>query len=195
MKKMTLLLLMVPIILNANDTIQMLLESNGISTENFSNVGESVTLSGEELVNSAYQMHKKEILKAYTTINHESEAATYLEELITKMLTSNTIIDTGVTTIPHLIFDDNRFNGSAFRPSGVDDGIQHKLQHRDDIIKVKQIALDHCNQVLNSIQTRIPVFTAPQNLVDILLHVNRANLTYTLHDGSTFHCITALHAL
>ena len=194
MKKITLLLLVLPFVLNANDTIQMLLESNEISTENFSIVGESITLSGDELMNRVNQMHQKEILMAYASINHDSKAATYLEELIIKIVTSDSPIHSGVTIVPHLIFDDNRING-AFRPIGVDDSSLHSLQHKDDIIKVKKLALNQCNQTYNSFQMRIPVFTAPQNLVDILLHVNTANLSYTLHDGSTFHCITALHAL
>ena len=104
------------------------------------------------------------------------------------MISSGEPMNTGVTINPHLIFDDNRING-AFMPVGVDDRNLHSLQHKDDVVKVKKLALDQCNSSYNSLQLRIPVFTGPQNLVDILLHVNRGNLTYTLHDGSTFHCI------
>ena len=188
MKKITLLLLILPCIISANDTIQMLLESNEISTENFPIVAESTSLSGEDLIKGVNQLHKKEILMAYASIDHDTEAAAHLEQIITNIMTSNEPIHSGVTIIPHLIFDDNRLNGT-FRPVGVDDRSLHSLQHKDDIIKVKKFALDQCNQSNQSYQMRIPVFTAPQNLVDILLHVNRPNLSYTLHDGSTFHCI------
>ena len=192
MKKMTLLCLLLPFILNANDTIQMLLESNGTSTENFPIVGEPITLSGDKLMNRTYQMHKKEVFMAYASLDHESEASDYLEEIITRILTSDTTVETGVSIFPHLIFDDNRING-AFRPIDVNDKNMHKLQHKNDIINVKRLALDHCNQALNSTQMRIPVITAPQNLVDILLQVNGTNLSYTIHDGITFHCILAQH--
>ena len=185
------MLLILPFVINANDTIQMLLESNEISTENFLIVDESVTLSGDELMNMVNKMHQKEILMAYASIDHDSEAANSLEALIVSILTDNTSSGEigGVTIVPHLIFDDNRING-VFRPADVDDRNLHSLQHKDDIIKVKKLALDKCNQSYNYTQMRIPVFTAPQNLVDILLQVNRGNLSYTLHDGSTFHCIT-----
>lgn len=193
MNKIALMLLMLPFVINANDTIQMVLESNGVSTEEFPVVGESVTFSGEELMNRAYQMHKKEILMAYATVDHESDASHHLNALIVKMSTSDTPVHTGVTIVPHLIFDDNRING-AYRPIAPNDNSTHALQHKDDIIKVKKIAIDQCNSSLSLSQVQVPVFTAPQNLVDILLHVNRANLSYTLHEGSTFHCIAARQA-
>lgn len=194
MKKI-IFLLVLSFVVNANDTIQMVLESNGVSTENFTMVGESVTLSGDDLIRNVAQMEQKELLKAYASIEHESEAATYLEEVIVQVVNSTGSIDTGVKVFPHLIFDDNRLNGSTSRPIGNNSGQSHQLQHKDDIVKVKKLALDYCNQAMSSSQMRIPVFTAPQNLVNILLHTNSQNLTYTLHEGSTFHCITALHAL
>ena len=188
MKKMALLLLMAPFVLNANDTIQLLLESKGISTENFKKIGDSIDLSGSKLIDAINQMRKKEILIAYITTDHESELGVEIADIVPQLFKTNTSNSTGII-FPHYIFDGRRYSGEKPIQQNPNDDISHYLQHRDDVIKVKKLALNHCNKNVSANTPHIPIFTAPQNLVDIIYYANRSNVNYTLHDGSTFHCI------
>ena len=176
------MMLLVSFTIHANDSIQLVLESKDIATDDFQVVGDTIELSEQQLSDAFDNLLRRQLILEYIESDHDSERGKCLVEVL-PVLFKKELPKKINSIIPHCIFDDENF---TFGPA-----TSHALQHRRDVVKVKKVAFYECNKNNTSNSLNLAVFTGPQNLVDILYHVNTPNLTYTIHDGSRFYCLSS----
>ena len=183
MKYIILIALTITINSQANDSVIQLLEKNGVSTESFINAETVKSYSHTTLKPAIKNLITRLAFAQYATINHDSESGTCLSQGIVAMFKNPETFDSSVFLHCGGIFEGGGTN--------IDDSdLQHLKQHQLEITLVKQLAFDDCNQ--SGQVAQIPVFTAPQNLVDVIYNLSSAHhIDYDMFDGATFHCIKA----
>lgn len=167
----------------ANDSVIQLLEKNGVSTESFVNSETVKNYNSTTIKPAINKMIKRLALAQYATTDHRSDSGTCLAQGIVDMFKNPETFDPSIFL--HC--------GGIFEGGGTildDPDLQHSKQHQRQITLVKQLAFDDCNKYGQVAQ--IPVFTAPQNLVDVIYNLSSAHhVDYDMFDGATFHCIKA----
>lgn len=188
MNKITLLLLFISLPVSANDSLIQLLEGHEVPTETFEVTGDVANYSGEQLRHLVGQMVKRDMLVQYTVTDHDSATGQCLQKEIVKLFKSGSEA-----------FDPSRFGhcGGIFDPPGsMNESTEilgldaHALKHQNQVILAKRFAAVECNKDLTAYVPKLPVFTAPQHLVDIVYNLRSPSRGYHLADGVTFHCIT-----
>ncbi len=190
MKKISLVLGFISLNVSANDSLIQLLEDHDISTEAFVATEEVFEFSGAELKHGVSQMMKRSLLLQYTVTDHDSSTGQCLEKAIVKVFKQGSA-PMDPSRFGHCggIFDPPGSMNESTEVVGVD---AHALKHQQQVILAKKYATSECNKDLRAHVPKVPVFTAPQPLVDIIYNLRSPSRGYHLADGLTFHCISPL---
>lgn len=183
MKYIILIALTITINSQANDSVIQLLEKHGVSTETFVNTETVKNYNQATLKPAINNMIKRLAFAQYATIDHNSGTGVCLAQGIVAMFKNPETFDPSIFV--HC--------GGIFESGGTDiddPDLQHRKQHQLQVTLVKQLAFDDCNE--DGHVAQIPVFTAPQNLVDVIYNLSSSHhIDYDMFDGATFHCIKA----
>jgi|GEM_PF-3899803 len=164
----------------ANESIIQLLEKNNVSTETFVTTGTAKKHDGSQLKSAIQGMLKRLAFAQYATVDHKSKSGVCLEQGIVSMFKNPEEFDPSVFVHCGGIFDEESFNNG-------DDDIQHQKQHQLNVTLVKQLAFEDCNQ--GNQVAQFPVFTAPQDLVNIIYNLNsQLHSEFHLSEGVSYHC-------